>query len=100
GGRLVECQHVWKRHLPQVVIADEQRLQCHGQVMALAGRQRREAGVRRFRRDVTLVGVASEIWKEHHGGRILEQNATAILELGAEDVLEEHPAMLLEITTA
>src|SRR4051812_17634396 len=40
-GRLMECQHVGKRHLPEIVVADEQPLERRREIRQLTVRHRR-----------------------------------------------------------
>src|SRR6266508_170321 len=91
GRRLVQRHHIRERRPPQVVELHQKAFERFGEISQLGLAERRNARVRGFRRDESLVSIAREVGKENNRRFIFENYAPPVFALGLEDVLEEYP---------
>src|SRR5262245_56812872 len=94
GRRLVQRHHIGERRAPQVVELHQKAFERFGEIAQLGLAERRNARVRGFRRDESLVSIAREVRQENNRRFILENDAPPVFALGFQDVLEEYPPRL------
>src|SRR5262249_20818966 len=90
GRRLVQRHHVRERPPPQVVELHQKTFERLGEIAQLRLAERRDARMRSFRRDESLVSIAREVRQENHRRFIFENNAPPVFAFGLEDVLEKN----------
>src|SRR5262245_37557117 len=99
GRRLVQQHHIGERRPPQVVELHQKAFERSGEIAQFGLAERRDARVRGFRRDEDLVSIAREVGQENYCRFIFENYAPPVFALGLEDVLEEYPPGLGQMSS-
>ena len=73
GRRLMQRQHIRKRHLPQVVELDENVFQRMGQIADFGVGQVSHTAMGSLRRDIDFIRIAGEIGQERDCRVVLKQ---------------------------
>src|SRR5262249_39219870 len=95
--RLMQRHDVRERHSPQVVELHQQAFERVGEVAHFRIVELRNARMRSFRRDESLIGVAREVRQESDRRFILIDDTPPVIALGLEDVLKKNPPGLGQV---
>src|SRR5436190_14580994 len=94
GGRLVQSDHIRKRHLPKIVELNQDRLQDSGKVADFRVRQRAHIWMRSFRSHEDFVRIPGKVRKERDRCVVLGNYATPFFALSGQNILKENAAGL------